>query len=140
MMLSKLTGLKHDPDQMHNHLGASSSLQADYTLLGRSFSQAVGRLDALLMVLKSCKARTCHEPWEVLHPGGNVKTLKDALHKTFDAFYEEQPKVSFSSCEQGYLIDVEGPQKVNRWSDEVESADQGKQQTFQYSGELSWWT
>lgn len=132
-----------DPDQMTNYLDNDSSATntADYTLAGRTFEHLISRLDSLLMVLKSCKAAGCHAPWSVLHPDGNTKTLKDALHADYDAFYSKQPKVSFSSCQQGYLIDAEGPQHVDVWDEDYQSAGMGeRQQTFTYHGDHSLWT
>ena len=106
-----------DPAQMHNYLDPShSTLQIHYQLLGRPFKHVANRLDALLMVTKSCKGKGCREPWGVLHPGGDVKSLAGALHETFDAFYEEQPRVSFASCVKGHVISEEGPQDVRPWS------------------------
>ena len=70
------------------------------------------RLDSLLMVLKSCKGQTCVKPWETLHPEGNVRNLEDAMDPKYDDFYIGQPRVSFSECAPGYLINVEGPQDV----------------------------
>lgn len=63
-----------------------------------------------MMVLKSCKGKSCVEPWRVLHPRGDVTSLADALKVDYDAFYDEQAKVSFNRCEFGYIIDAEGPQ------------------------------
>ena len=62
-------------------------------------------------MLKSCKAETCTQPWKALHPQGNVLSLRDALSPRFDDFYvNQQKKVSYSSCEAGYIVDAEGPQ------------------------------
>jgi N-acetylglucosamine-6-sulfatase len=72
-------------------------------------------LDALLMVTKSCRGWECHEPWRVLHLDGSVVTLADALHESYNAFYEGQPRVSFSSCLKGHIISEEGPQDVTPW-------------------------
>lgn len=45
-------------------------------------SRLVKRLDALLSVLKACRAHTCRDPWRVIHPDDDsVTTLKDALNK-----------------------------------------------------------
>src|ERR1700712_4968109 len=93
-----------------DNLYDSPALIKDYSLAGRSFKHINNRLDALMMVLKSCKAEECHNPWGVLHPQGHVKSLKDALASDFDVFYHEQPKVSFDSCELGYIKEMEGPQ------------------------------
>jgi N-acetylglucosamine-6-sulfatase len=64
------------------------------------------------MVTKSCKGHTCVDPWSVIHPNGDVKTLGDAVDKRFDAFYTSvQQRVSFDKCELGYILDSEGPQQ-----------------------------
>ncbi|KAF4629061.1 hypothetical protein G7Y89_g9088 [Cudoniella acicularis] len=101
----------NDPDQLHN-LAASSPLPQSFStkILGRSISEIITRLDALLLVLKSCKGVTCTHPWKVLHPRGDIVGLKAALSTKLDVFYEAQPKVSFSKCELGYIVESEGPQ------------------------------
>lgn len=73
----------------------------------------VDRLDALTMVLKSCKGETCTHPWKALHPEGDVESLTDAMKHKFDEFYAKQPKVSFDECSPGYIIAVEGPQEYD---------------------------
>lgn len=72
--------------------------------------KVVSRLDALLLVLKSCKGQVCQEPWKQVHPDGDVWMLKDALRAEYDHFYEvEQTKVQFNHCDNGYFIEAEGP-------------------------------
>lgn len=101
--------LQDDPGQLKNILGDRGS-SVD-SLLGHPLHKVVARLDALLFVLKSCKGRTCIEPWRALHPAGNVKNLHDALSPRFDYFYQvQQKKVAYSRCEAGYIVDAEGPQ------------------------------
>jgi len=74
-------------------------------------SQLLARLDALLMVTKSCIGYTCIHPWSAIHPKGDVKTLKDALRDEFNGFYaHQQEKVRFDRCELGYILESEGPQ------------------------------
>jgi N-acetylglucosamine-6-sulfatase len=52
------------------------------------------------------------DPWSVIHPDGDVKTLWDAVDKRFDAFYMGvQQRVRFDKCELGYILDSEGPQQ-----------------------------
>lgn len=103
----------------------------------------LSRLDSLLLVLKSCKGRrACTQPWSVLHPStaspntnhntntnnnadidrdrdgdsAGVKNLWDALNPKYDRFYgEEQRRVEFSRCEQGYIVEAEGPQDVRAY-------------------------
>lgn len=73
----------------------------------------IPRLDALLMVTKSCKGSTCVDPWGVLHPAGNVATLEDALDRDYDTFYSYVgSRVSFDKCELGYIVESEGPQRA----------------------------
>ncbi|KIW00572.1 uncharacterized protein PV09_07926 [Verruconis gallopava] len=139
--------VKLDPGQLDNFYDDEDG-KAGYHIAGRSFKHIVNRLDALLMVLKSCKAKECQEPWSVLHPHGRVKTLKDALASDFDTFYHEQPKVSFDSCELGYIREHEGPQQPNIYGEDayapvapVKSHLELRQQgSFKYAGAWSIWT
>lgn len=115
-----------DPSQMHNyHDPNHTPSQIHYDLLGRSFKHVMNRLDALLMVTKSCKGWECHEPWRVLHPDGSVATLAEALHKNYDAFYENQPRVSFLSCVKGHVVSEEGPQDVTPWQSATHGSYEG---------------
>jgi hypothetical protein len=91
----------------------SSSVEDDSQLiLGRPIAQLLTRLDAVLMVQKSCKEGQCRKPWDQLHPGGQVQNLKDALDKKFDEKYAKCPKVQFNRCfmEPVYHPWAEGPQ------------------------------
>ncbi|KAF5018970.1 hypothetical protein F66182_9033 [Fusarium sp. NRRL 66182] len=106
----ELYNVKADPGQLNNLFPRENSTTASAGLLGTTTQQVVNRLDALMLVLKSCKGETCVEPWKILHPDGDVTSLKGALRKEFDEFYEEQVKVRFDRCEAGYLADAEGPQ------------------------------
>lgn len=94
---------------MHN-LFPSSSQSSPVRLLGTRVDLVLDRLDALLMVLKSCRGGTCVAPWQALHPRGDVASLADALAPRFDAFYRAQVRVAFDRCALGYLVDAEGPQ------------------------------
>ncbi|KAF7538703.1 hypothetical protein G7054_g2745 [Neopestalotiopsis clavispora] len=78
---------------------------------GHDADKLTARLDALLLTLKGCKGRVCTRPWETLHPQGDVANLTQALDPKYDDFYlEQQPKVSFSQCAGGQLLEYEGPQ------------------------------
>lgn len=126
----QLYDLKTDPYELDNLLSSSSKASsAARTLLNVPLTKVVSRLDSLLFVLKSCKGDACRKPWEALHPGGQVQSLKDALDREYDFFYEEeQVRIKYNRCEQGYIIDAEGPQfeidglvyrDVIRWSEWV---------------------
>ena len=100
------------------HPSVAMSPSAPTHLLGFPIAKVLHRLDSLMMVLKSCKARECTHPWETLHPTGNVQSLHDALTPRFDKYYaEEVDRVSFSRCEKGYILDAEGPQHVSAFRD-----------------------
>lgn len=79
------------------------------TLLGVPMHKLENRLDALLLILKSCKTKTCRRPWEALHEDGAVKTLTQALSPNYDTFYENQNKVKYEKCEKGYIVNNELP-------------------------------
>ena len=70
------------------------------------------RLDAVMMVLKTCKAQTCRNPWPVLHPQGNVQSLTAALNPQYNEFYQTQGKVEFQECLGGYFLENELPVHV----------------------------
>ncbi|KAL4981031.1 alkaline-phosphatase-like protein [Aspergillus desertorum] len=82
--------------------------------------------NALMMVLKSCTEDSCRDPWAQLHPIGDVHNLPDALDKSYDAFYANQPRFSFSECSAGYHIWAEGPQKFNVYRKGSRDVDHGR--------------
>ncbi|KKK22184.1 hypothetical protein AOCH_001494 [Aspergillus ochraceoroseus] len=114
----ELYDLSSDPYQMKNWLSSPRQLNdaKENTILGYSLFQVISRLDAILLVLKSCKGASCIEPWGVLHPDGSVQSLQDALRSQYDSFYPFQPKVSFDRCERGYIPESEGPQEAVPYS------------------------
>lgn len=121
-MLTK-GAMQNDPYEVNNLYPTNHSSQFTFQHYNSSYVQSVklgtliSRLDALLLVLKTCKARECTHPWEVLHPEGDVLHVYHALHSRFDDFYEvQQEKVSFSRCEKGYILDSEGPVSARVYS------------------------
>ncbi|CAG7977881.1 unnamed protein product [Penicillium salamii] len=105
--------LKGGPHQTKN-LGTQPAKQS-YKIANRELPQIISRLNALMLVLKSCNGDACRDPWLQLHPAGKVNSLAEALDSGFDKFYANQPKVSFSSCENGYILSAEGPQEFNAY-------------------------
>lgn len=105
----ELYDMEKDKGQMSN---LYSKAGTTFSIANRQISlkQLEARLDTLLLVLKDCRGTTCIKPWSALHPQGGVESLKDALVQKFDGFYEqEQRKVSFDECTQGYIQEFEGP-------------------------------
>ncbi len=86
-----------DASQLSNRLG-SPAQGSSKKYYGRSETQLYNRLDALLMVSKSCTQDSCRNPWSVLFPGGQVNNLGDAMKSTYDIFFANQPKVSYTAC------------------------------------------
>ena len=87
---------------------------SEFRFQGRSFHQTMARLDALLLVLKTCRGKSCRKPWSALLPTQNVATLAETMGEQYDAFFARQPKVSYTECLLGHLISAEGPQRPNR--------------------------
>ncbi|CDS11924.1 hypothetical protein LRAMOSA04120 [Lichtheimia ramosa] len=89
----ELYDLNVDPFEMNN-LFDSQQQQTNVTMI-----RLTNRLNALLYVLKSCCGPTCRDPWSALH-GENtpVKSLADALHPKYDAFYKQYIRVGFNEC------------------------------------------
>lgn len=74
------------------------------TLLGRPIEQVIHRLDAMVLVQKSCVADGCRWPWKQLHPEGGVSTLAEALNEQYDEFYLNSynvAKVGWLQCFDG---------------------------------------
>ncbi|KAF2099451.1 Arylsulphatase [Rhizodiscina lignyota] len=146
---TELYDVKSDPGQLHNLLSPEyEHIAATFTIAGRPFREIVPRLDALVLVLKSCKGETCIHPWKELHPDGDVHSLVDALGPRFDVFYERQPKVSFLKCELGFIKESEGPLEPNQfptaetYSEEEKETlrKQGIPVSFRYQGPIGFWT
>ena len=124
----ELYDMVKDPYQIANLLSNTTTVvelskqQTEQTYLDRPLQAVLNRLDALMMVLKSCKGDACTTPWTVLHENGNVTSLKDAVNSQYDDFYSKQPKVSFSECKDGYFPEFEGEMKVNTLKGEDSAA------------------
>ena len=110
----ELYDMTNDPGQVDNLLSEGRS-KDNVKVNGFPVHHLANRLDALLLVLKSCQKSSCREPWHTLHPKRNVNSLADAMNTKYDAFYRSQVKISFSACMEGYLIEFEGPQKPKRY-------------------------
>ena len=129
----ELYDMAWDPYQMtnlHPDAPAEPGAQNAYnkgmnTLIGRPTEEVIHRLDALVLILKTCVADVCCEPWKELHPNGNVKTLAHALHEKYDDLYKRSysfAKVGWKQCYSGmdedssvtlYDLDNEEPVWLN---------------------------
>ncbi|KAI1661137.1 putative arylsulfatase [Daldinia decipiens] len=109
----ELYDLNVDPGQLHNLLASSEfTTPSTATAAGYPIAKVAARLDALVLVLKTCAGPTCQRPWAELHPEGGVRTLADALEPQYDGLYEAQARaarVEYTYCANGFLPDAEGP-------------------------------
>ncbi|KAI1767487.1 Arylsulphatase [Hypoxylon sp. FL1150] len=106
----ELYDMNADPGQLHNLL-SSSATSAPVLAAGHPADKVAARLDALLLVLKTCAAETCQQPWRQIHPDGSVESLEDALARRYDGYYEDKraARVEYSYCANGFIEDAEGP-------------------------------
>ncbi|KAI7494001.1 Arylsulphatase [Hortaea werneckii] len=104
--------------EANGNVGYTKRSNSSHEDVTASIPRLISRLDTLLIVLKTCKGRQCTHPWEVLHPGGDVRDLHDALNSEFDHFYEgQQQRVYFEKCEKGYIAESEGPDGPKIWGE-----------------------
>ncbi|KAL0081030.1 secreted arylsulphatase [Phycomyces blakesleeanus] len=93
----ELYNLKDDPYELNN-------------IYGNTHIQLRSRLDALIIVLKACRADNCRDPWRIIHPEDpSIKTLEDALHEKYDYHYTQFQKFTFGECENHYSASNELP-------------------------------
>ena len=107
-------------------------------IAGYKIKRLLPRIDALLLVLKSCKGAECAHPWKQLHRNGKVHNLKQAMHHTYDSYYQGLPKVHFRKCHKNGEINLhdEGPQwrpGLAHGSDEDAAASGGDGQSVQFA-------
>ncbi len=102
-----------DEQQMNNLLGSNPKTNSSMLYYGRSTSELIDRLDAILIITKSCKQDACRNPWGVLFPKGQVSSLQDAMDTQYDSFFAQQPKVQFDKCTSGYIASKELPTHAN---------------------------
>ncbi|SGY80919.1 BQ5605_C009g05404 [Microbotryum silenes-dioicae] len=93
--------LRTDPDQMHNLAEVQSQ--------SPELQKLLTRLDALLLVLKTCVGEVCKRPWKEMFPREDIRSLKDALDVKYDQYFRQLPKVTYSRCELGYFRELEHP-------------------------------
>jgi N-acetylglucosamine-6-sulfatase len=129
----ELYNMKKDPVQMRNlHPSAPAEEghknpfnSGEQKLAGYDITRLLPRVDALLLVLKSCKGSACAKPWKELHPNEEVKNLNDAMDMRFDDKYKSVPKVRFNRCFKNGTIDLvaEGPQWKSGGLDNIQVFD-----------------
>jgi hypothetical protein len=107
----RLTIPQSDPYQTVN-LAADNKGSDTHQFAGRPLAQVFSRLNALIMVLKTCKGWACTHPYESLHPKGDVSSLKEALNRKYDVFYSTQPQMWYTECPMAYIAEFENQEQV----------------------------
>lgn len=69
------------------------------------------RLNALLMITKSCAQSSCRNPWAVMDPSPlpRIHSFAQSLHNQYDHFFATFPTVSFQECLMVQAAWNEGP-------------------------------
>jgi hypothetical protein len=116
------------------------------TLLGRPTQQLLHRLDAMILVQKTCKMNVCREPWAQFHPDGDVKNLIDALDSKYDELYarvHEAGTVGWEHCygdDQATLYNLDNERPL--WKDVKKKVMQNETIQLKRNGAENWeeWT
>ncbi|KAG2175458.1 hypothetical protein INT43_001105 [Umbelopsis isabellina] len=106
------------------HLSQNDPYQTQ-NIYKQATDRFINRLDALLLVLKSCKAESCRNPWKILHEQDKIGSLPQALSKDLDDFYATLPKVKYDHCTGYYDYENEAP----HFGDTALAAESPKQAT-----------
>lgn len=80
-----------DPDQMHNLADKLDTADPKSHV-----SRLHARLNALLLVLKTCVGDSCRQPWSALFTNGSVRNLQEAMHSKYDEYFRSLPSVKYS--------------------------------------------
>lgn len=118
----ELYDLVSDPYQVKNLLaplnavGAFAPFDAAEGKLDAETQRLLHRLDALTLVLKTCKGESCVHPYGAMFPDGKISTLNQAMHKKYDEYFKQLPKVHFDHCALGYQSRLEKPEWEDAWA------------------------
>ncbi|KAK2598380.1 hypothetical protein N8I77_011800 [Diaporthe amygdali] len=104
---TELYNVTADPYELTNLARNSSSGGA----VEASAQQVINRLNALLMVTKSCEQDRCRDPWAQLKPDDSTTlvSLTQAMNASYDSFFADFEKVQFETCAAIQLTDNEAP-------------------------------
>lgn len=69
-------------------------------------ARVASRMDGLALFLKTCKGTDCRFAWRHLFPNGEVTSIKQALNKEYDQYFDRLPKIQFTSCDLGYFSEL----------------------------------
>ena len=87
---------------------------ADRGALKKTTIRLLDRLDALMLVLKTCTGDACVDPYSKLLPSHSRRLANpgfaDLLDPALDEYFAQLPKVAFKACDLGYHRALEQPE------------------------------
>lgn len=100
-----LTWIQNDPWEIKNL--ARGTIKPEHQRL-------LDRLNAILLVTKSCQDNSCRDPWSVLQPpsaspGKPIGSLTTAMNPKHNKFFASLPQVHFKECMEYQSEDNEKP-------------------------------
>lgn len=103
---TELYNVTADPYELTNLVRNTSS-----STVTAEARRVANRLNALLMVTKSCEQDRCRDPWGQLDPGDGTAfvSLAQAMDASYDAFFANFERVQFDTCRNIQLTDNEAP-------------------------------
>lgn len=120
----------------------------------REHARLIDRLNAILLVTKSCAENTCRQPWALLQPGrrkDEILSLRQAMNTKYDRFFSEFPRVAFKECMMYQDIENEKPfypplsetgalgQKYRKSTDNYQSEGEGGTRYLESPGSYGSW-
>lgn len=97
----ELYNTRDDPYELTNLALGANGTDGGAAITNPDVKRMLTRLNAILLVTKSCTLGTCRDPWTVLQPppaASPVRSLKQALDPSHDDFYSDLPEVKFGKC------------------------------------------
>ncbi|RFN43346.1 putative arylsulfatase protein [Fusarium flagelliforme] len=76
------------------------------------YKRVMSRLNAVILVTKSCEQDSCRDPWLALQPAKGYKqitNLDQAMDQSLDGWFASFPKVHFSKCTDYQIASAEVP-------------------------------
>uniref|UniRef100_A0A0W0G3C0 Putative alkaline phosphatase-like protein n=1 Tax=Moniliophthora roreri TaxID=221103 RepID=A0A0W0G3C0_MONRR len=99
---------------------ASNNDPTSFQFASPDYSRLASRLDALLVVLKTCVGDMCRNPWGVIFSAGEANGLIESLVAQYDTYFDSLPKFGYRLCQFGYFEeDAAGQVESPRWNEEM---------------------
>uniref|UniRef100_A0A0W0EVU3 Putative arylsulfatase n=1 Tax=Moniliophthora roreri TaxID=221103 RepID=A0A0W0EVU3_MONRR len=112
----ELYDMTTDSYQLTN-LASNDDSTISFQFASPDYTRLASRLDALLVVLKTCVGDTCRNPWGAIFPAGEASGLIESLDTQYDTYFDSLPKFGYRLCQFGYFEeDAAGQVEFPRWN------------------------